>query len=158
MKKNKLFYILGNILAVVMMLSTFLPFAVAGSDSGLRYVNMDIMSLSDFSRGYIHLANIGELDELTCVLYVTIIGIFLLVNIILLITSLTGWNKTAIVFNVLSIIIFSLLKWDFSVRGVVPSSHYHHGVVHYLFYIVAMFQLGCLIMQIIIKKQNNDAA
>lgn len=158
MKNKNNIFIINIIAAIIMVLTIFLPFASANGNyaEGLSQFNMNIMSLSKFSKGYIYIMNNGGYGADECIIYIGIIGIFFALTIITLIANIRKHFKTTIVFSILSILIFSIIKWDFSVRNVVPGPRYSIGIGQYLFYIAAIVNIISVIyLKKLIKKEAN---
>lgn len=66
--------------------------------------------------------------------FVALIGLFALLTVLL---SLLKKPVGVIVFDILAFIVFLMQNWDYSDRGVVPSSNYDWGTGYYIFFVAA---------------------
>ena len=64
-----------------------------------------------------------------------------------------------IIFNILSFGVFNLQNWDYTDRGVIPSSSYDWGAGYYIFYVAAFVTLAgaiwLLVNKILAKKAKH---
>lgn len=154
---KKIFLIIG---VIVMLISGFLPYATAtesnkraleaGSNEvwfePLNMKNKDAIDISLFEYGRIYHSISANGDDYTnhqketSTFSFVVLSILAVVTVLELIFSITQKWKTTIVFCVLSILDFLLIRSDFSMRGIVPSSNYNFGIATYV------YAIGCIIV------------
>ena len=61
----------------------------------------------------------------------------------------------ALVFSIIGFLLFLVLNWDFSDRGVVPTDDYSWGFGYYLFYAAALVAVVGAIWMIVSKRREQ---
>lgn len=167
MKKSKLFipFIVTIAFSLILAASFLLPFASATDEyreyllsypdamnlAEINMTNADSVNISllGFIRIYGGSASLGMFSELG-IIYVIIscIGLF---SLFTLVFAVLKKPVPTIVFTVLSFIVFLMIKWDFTDRGIIPSVTYNWGVSHYIYYIIPALTLASAIWLLTIK-------
>ncbi|MBE6651084.1 MAG: hypothetical protein E7613_07205 [Ruminococcaceae bacterium] len=166
-------FIVALIGSLLLILVTFLPFASANEEhkdyleeySGNMYVqeidmtNEDAVDISLYEYGRIYAAatDIEMVSDIaiTCLVIICIYGLF---SVLVVLFSLLKKAIPIIVFDVLALADFLLIKWDFSDRGILPNFNYNWGVAQIICYIAfAITMVGAiwlLVEKIKIKSKN----
>ena len=161
--KNNLFipFIIALIGTLLMVATVFLPYATAIDDhaenikdnpDAVVYEELDMtaqdmmhISMVEYANVYSNLADqlFGDSSY----------GVFFVVLV-----ALIG-GIAIIIFNILSFGVFSLQNWDYTDRGVIPSSSYDWGAGYYIFYVAAFVTLAgaiwLLVNKILAKKESK---
>lgn len=75
--------------------------------------------------------------------------------IIALIFACVSKGIPALVFSIIGFLLFLVLNWDFSDRGVVPTDDYSWGFGYYLFYAAALVAVVGAIWMIVSKRREQ---
>jgi len=142
--------IIGSMLMLLMLL---LPYASATEEYKewlLEYAREDYaegagitneeavqISLAEFMKIYMKVANQGIYKE-TSILCTVIIGIFAVFSLLTLLMSIRKKPIGIIVFDILALIVFHIIHFDFEDRGVIANSSYNWGISNYLGYIAGI--------------------
>lgn len=172
MDKRLIFCIIALIGSIMLIATLFLPFASATEKyreqlekfpdtmyaEEIGMTNKDAVNISLFEFGKIYsstaAAQNAQAVSITCVVMISAFAIFALLSAIF---SLLKKPIAIMIFNVLSLATFLLLKWDFNDRGVLPSSRYDCGMAQYFCYFgVAIVFVGAIIMLLIKINQNKN--
>lgn len=167
----KKYSFLAVLIGALMLAATiFLPFATATEDyeerleeySDEMYVeeinmtNEDAINISlfEFVRIYSVAAEMGmsESVAIACTILIAAFGVF---AVLTLLFSLLKKPLATIIFNLLAFAAFSITKWDFEDRGVLPSSSYDWGMAQYICYVGAIVVLVGAAIFWVFKKQDQ---
>lgn len=166
-------FVIALIGSLLLVLTIFLPFASATEDyrdylieySDNMYVqeiemtNEDAVDISlfEYGRVYAAAADMGIYSDvaIACLVVICIFGLF---SVLAVLFSLLKKAIPIIVFDVLALADFILIRWDFSDRGVLPNFNYDWGVAQIICYIAfALTMVGAiwlLVEKIKIKSKN----
>lgn len=175
--KNKLLipFIVTVIGTLLMVVTVFLPYATAIDDHAenikenpdavvyeeLDMTAQDMMNISmvEYANVYSNLADQLFGDPSYGIFYVVLVA---LIGGFALLAAFFAFLKkpiAVIIFSVLSFGVFSLQNWDYTDRGVIPSSSYDWGTGYYVFYVAAVVTLvgaiWLLVNKILTKKQSK---
>lgn len=133
------------------------PDVVASEKMDMTYSDAKHLSMVEYATGYFVLRN-----ELWGDSFDAVVGTIIYVGLVILIGtfSLTATVFAilrkpiiAIVFTVLAYGVFVLQNWDYTDRGVIPSSSYDWGLAHTLFPLAAAITVGGAIWTLVIKRK-----
>lgn len=157
-----------NIIAIagnaLMLLCIFLPYASAPQDSpyrqfadetidGVRAGELADPSLFKFVTLYNKLKNdVAGGSEVATIIMVMVIAIAV-AALVALIFACIAKGIPALVFSIIGFILFLVLNWDFSDRGVISSDNYGWGFGYYLFFVAAIVAVVGAIWLIAAKRQ-----
>ena len=165
---SKALALLGSILLII---SLFLPFASATddykdyleahpdrmADAEINMTNQDAIDLSlvDFGRIYAYGTSLEGYETLSMICLVIII-VYALCALLSVLWGLLNKPILLLLTNLLAMGAFSLLKWDFSDRGVIPSSQYHWGFAQYACYLgILLLFIGAVMIFLEKRKQKR---
>lgn len=177
--QNKLLFpfIVALIGTVFMFITIFLPYATANEEQAEKfkaypdeivYEELDMTAKDMVNISMVEYANVyGNLSEqiwgdasygIFYIAMVALIGVFSLLSILFAVLK----KPIAVaVFSLLSFGVFSIQNFDYTDRGVIPSSTYEWGAAYYVFYIAFAVALAgaiwMLVSKIIQKKQQKQA-
>lgn len=134
---------------ILMLLSLVLPFLSFSSDnySMISYFQ-ELQKVGKYFRD-------GETLATLITVLVILIGIF---SFLALLFAFLKKPIGGIVFTVLSLIVFCLLCWDLTDRGVVSEKAAGWAVAYYIFIIGILLSLGGAVFMIVQKKKMNNQA
>lgn len=135
--------------ALMLMATLFAPFASA-KDGHREYLEkysdsrcveeLDMeneeaihISLFEFARIYSVTAELDMSKDISIACMIIIIA-FAVLAILTLLFSILKKPIVAIIFDLLTLGVFIIIKWDFEDRGVIPSSSYDWGIAQYIAY------------------------
>ena len=163
-------YLFGITLAgaLLMAVMLFLPYATATEDfekelmespeqtysMSTEMTNEEVVNISLFD--YIKIDCAGMDYAVTKAVAVANLVVILIFGVFVLLTILMSVLKkpiATIVFDVLSIIVFTVIHFDFSDRGIIPSSKYDWGIANYLTYILGAVVLAGAVWLFIEKRK-----
>ncbi len=154
------------VLAAVMIVSVFLPYATATERHAERleeysdYYSVDEldmtgkdminMSMAEFARMY------GTMSEEMFgsswgIFYVTIVILIAGFCICTLIFAALKKPIGVIIFNVLATLVFMLQNFDYKDRGIIPGDNYNWGIAYYAFAVCSAIIIVCAIAAIVLK-------
>lgn len=152
--------------SLLLTLTIFLPFGSAKKDlrerlqkhpdtiilESPKMTNRDAVHMSLLEYGKIY-HEIGDKQIRTGagIFYTIFIASFAGCTILTLLFSLLKKPVIIMIFDILSLCIFSLLRWDFKDRGVIPSSKYDWGLAQYICYTSILLILISAIILLISK-------
>lgn len=157
----KIIAIVGNAL---MLLCIFLPYASAPKDSpyrqyagemidGVRAGELADPSLFKFVTLYNKLKDtVASGSEVATIIMVLVIAIAV-AAILALVFACVSKGIPSLVFSVIGFILFLVLNWDFSERGVISSDNYGWGFGYYLFFLAAIVAVIGAIWMIAAKRR-----
>lgn len=161
-------YLVTVIATLLLFAMVFLPYASAKGEfrkgllenPDLYYVeeigltNKDAVHLSllDYAKVY-HEAMDQGMDKELCVVVLAIIGIFVGLSAFSFIFALFKKPIAVLLFDILTLIAFRLIHFDFKDRGVIPSSAYNWGMADILGTILAVIVIGTSIWLWIMKRR-----
>ena len=87
-----------------------------------------------------------------------IIVIFTVFALLTVFLSLIKKPIGIIVSDILALIAFKIIHFDFEDRGVIPSSSYNWGITNYLTYIIGIITIIGAVWMFIEKKKNKELA
>ena len=154
--------------ALLMAVMLFLPYASATEDfekelmespeqtysMSTEMTNEEVVNISLFD--YIKIDCAGMDYAATKAVAVANLVVILIFGVFVLLTILMSILKkpiATIVFDVLAIIAFTVIHFDFSDRGIIPSSKYDWGIANYLTYILGVIVLAGAVWQFIEKRK-----
>ncbi len=157
-----------------MIITLFLPYASAIGDhakelsanaDAIMHLNLgitakDMMNISmvDFARLYNSLSSsiFGNNEGSIYIVLVALIGGFSLLSALFVIFKKA---TPAIVFTMLSFLVFAFQNYDFEIRNIINGETYNWGFGYYIFYAATVLALAgavwLLITKIRIKKENK---
>ncbi len=154
----------------MLVITLFMPFASATGDFKERLqehsdemyeeeLDMtcgDVVNISLFEFGKIYYAaadaGVAESVSLSCVV---IISAFAVMVVLTLLFAVFKKAMPIIIFDLLAFGVFSLIKWDFEDRGVLPSSNYDWGIARYIFYVGSVIAIVGAIALLVVKIKNK---
>ena len=165
-KNKKMMYpfLVTVVAAISMLMMVFLPYASANSeykellikDSDAMYVreigmtNSEAINISlfEFVKIYSETAkqDIQKEASIACIVIIVIFTVFL---------SLMKKPIGIIVSDILALIAFKIIHFDFEDRGVIPSSSYNWGITNYLTYIIGIIIIIGAVWMFIEKKRKK---
>lgn len=157
----KIIAIVGNAL---MLLCIFLPYASATKNSPYRQYADEIIdgvrageladpSLFKFVTLYNKLKdNVAGGSEVATIIMVLVIAVAVAVILALIFASVSK-GIPSLVFSVIGFMLFLVLNWDFSERGVISSDNYGWGFGYYLFFLAAIVAVISAIWMIAAKRR-----
>ncbi len=176
-ENNKLLipFIIAMVGAIMMIVTVFLPYATAIDEQAeainenpdmivYEDLNMIASDIKDISMvEYVNIyTNLGEQlfgNASFGTLYVVLLGLIVGFAVLAAIFSLIKKPVAVIVFDILAFAVFSLQNYDYTDRGVIPSSSYDWGVGYYVFYVAAVVTLvgaiWMLMTEMNMKKMNK---
>ena len=174
-KNKKMMYpfLITVVAAILMLMMVFLPYASANSeykeilikDSDAMYVreigmtNSEAINISllEFVKIYLETAkqDIQKEASIACIVIIVIFTVFALLTVFL---SLIKKPIGIIVSDILALIAFKIIHFDFEDRGVIPSSSYNWGITNYLTYIIGIITIIGAVWMFIEKKKNKELA
>ena len=177
MKSSKLWipFMIALVGTVLMAVTVFLPYATATDKQaenlqkypdtvvyeGCDMTAEDMMNISmaEYAKVYTTLSEQlwgNSSYGLFYAAFVVAIGVF---SVLAVLFTCLKKPIAVIIFDILAFGVFSLQNWDYTDRGVIPSSSYDWGIGYYLFYAAAAIALigsvWMLVNQIKIKKQHK---
>lgn len=177
LKNHKLLipFIIALVGAVLMAVTVFLPYATAIDDHAesikehpdqIVYEELDITAEDMFHISMVEYANVyNQLSEqfwgssANGIFYVVIVALIAGFALLAVLFSVLKKPIAIIIFTILSFGVFYLQNWDYTDRGVIPSSSYDWGAGYYLFYAATIITIvgavWLLINKIKSKKYNK---
>lgn len=172
-KNKKMMYpfLITVVAAILMLMMVFLPYASANSeykeilikDSDAMYVreigmtNSEAINISllEFVKIYLETAkqDIQKEASIACIVIIVIFTVFALLTVFL---SLIKKPIGIIVSDILALIAFKIIHFDFEDRGVIPSSSYNWGITNYLTYIIGIITIIGAVWMFIEKKRIKN--
>lgn len=159
----KIVAIVGNVL---MLLCVFLPYASAAKDSpyreyademvdGVRAGELADPSMFKFVTLYNKLKDQTSNGSEIATIVMVLVAAIAIMAIIALIFACVSKGVPALVFSIIGFLLFLVLNWDFSDRGVVPTDDYSWGFGYYLFYVAALAAVVGAIWMIVVKRRKQ---
>ena len=165
MKLAWLIIVLGSLLLIAMLL---LPFASATKEYKERLLdypdqsyieeismtNKDAVNISlvEFARIYGVAIDQGISKDIS-IACIVVIAIFAGLSLITLLLSIFKKPIGIIIFNVLSLCAFGLIRFDFKDRGVIPNSSHNWGLANYMTYVVGAVIMAGAVWLFIEKRK-----
>lgn len=159
--------------AILMLLMLLLPYASATEDYEERlmkyedemYVeeigmtNADAVNISllEFVRIYSEAASQGMHKDIS-IACIVIISIFAGCAILTLLMTLIKKPIGIIIFDLLTMVAFKIICFDFKDRGVIPSSYFDWGIAHYLAYVIGVIIFAGAIWLFVEKRKAKKLA
>lgn len=169
MNKTKISFLIALIGTILLLVSLFLPYATAIGDHAdslkkhsdtIISSEMNLSAKDSFHFSMVEYAGIyGKHstylfgDSATGLLYtalVILIGVF---SLLALLFVLRKKPIASFIFTLLSFSVFSLQNWDYTDRGVIPSSGYDWGIGYYIFFAATFFSLVGAIWMLLLKHR-----
>lgn len=169
-------FLAALVASALMVLMLFLPYASATEDYEERlmdnadeYMEEDIeftcedavnMSLAEYVRGYSYYAGEG-IQEGTAIASIVIIVAFGAFSVLAMVMSLLKKPIAIMVFDVLAMLAFKIINFDFDDRGVIGNKRYDWGVANWLTYVLGVVVLVAATWLFIAKrklKKQKDSA
>lgn len=159
----KIVAIVGNVL---MLLCVFLPYASVAKDSpyreyademvdGVRAGELADPSMFKFATLYNKLKDQTSNGSEIAMIVMALVAAIAITAIIALIFACVSKGIPALVFSIIGFLLFLVLNWDFSDRGVVPTDDYSWGFGYYLFYAAALVAVVGAIWMIVSKRRDQ---
>lgn len=154
--------------ALLMAVMLFLPYASATEDfekelmespeqtfsMSTEMTNEEVVNLSLFDYLKIDCAGmdyaVTKAVAIANLVIISVFGVFVLLTILM---AVLKKPIATIVFDVLSIIAFAVIHFDFSDRGIIPSSKYDWGIANYLTFILGAVVLAGAVWLFIEKRK-----
>lgn len=165
-KKMMLPFVITVVCSVLFLLTVFLPYATAKPEhkawlrehAELDYVeeigmtNGEAVDLSlvEFMRIYAEAIRQDMQKEIS-IACIVIIAIFTGLSVITLLLALFKKPIGVMVFDVLAMVAFRIIHFDFEDRGVIPSSSYDWGITNTLVYVFGVCVLGVAVWLLVTK-------
>lgn len=157
--------------SVVLLATLMMPFASATKEAK-TYLLMDPdrmyaeelgmtnreavnVSLVDYVRIYKVAVDQGIQKE-TAIAGMILIGVYALFSLLVLLFSALRKAIPVIVFDLLTLISFWLIHFDFKDRGVIPGGIYDWGIVNYLVYIIGVLILAGAVWLLVEKQKDKS--
>jgi len=156
--------IIGSVFLLLLLL---LPYASSTEDYKewlLEYADEDYMegtsmtnedavciSLAEFMKMYIKMIGDESYGE-TSIVCTAIIGIFAVFSLLALFMSIGKKPIGIIVFDILSLIVFYIIRFDFKDRGVIGNRSYDWGIASYLGYVIGIIIFAGAVWMFLEKK------
>lgn len=154
--------------ALLMMTSLFMPYATA-KEEHKEYLTADVtntyleeidmtnadavdLSLVEFVRIYAEMAEQG-IQEDACIACIVIIGVYAVFVGLTILLALSKKSIGTIVFDILAVISYAIIHFDFEDRGVIPSDLYDWGFASSVTYIFAVMVIVGAIWLLIEKRK-----
>ena len=163
-------FIITLIGAILMLVMLLLPYASANSEHkdyliehsddmyvqeiGMTNSEAVNISLVEFVRIYSEAINenINKETSIVCIAIIAIFAVFALITIIL---TLLKKPIGIIISDLLALVIFSIIHFDFKDRGVIQNRSYDWGITNYLTYIVGGVIIIGAVWMLIAKRRIN---
>ena len=158
------------VLALVMLLTIFLPYASATEERAeklekypdyyaideLDMTGEDLinMSMVEFARMYSTMSE-EMFGDSSGILYVVLVVLIAGFGIGTLICAICKKPIGAIIFDILAMLVFLVHNFDYKDRGIIPSDNYNWGVAYYIFMICAVAVFVCAVAAIALKKVDK---
>lgn len=166
-KKIQTPFLVMLISTILLLTMVILPYASATDDyrylleypdedyveeTGMTNKNVVNISLIEYIRLYAEGINQG-MDKATCIACIVIISLFALFSLIALILAICKKTVGVIVFDILAMLVFKLIHYDFEDRGVIPSSSYDWAFASFMPYVIGVIIIAAAVWFLIVKKQ-----
>lgn len=169
-KKMNVTFIATVIASLVLIATLFLPFASATESNREQllkypeYENMEIagltnadltdISLFEYVKVYSYMAK-NDISKAISIVCLSILAAFAVFSIMTLLFSILKKPIAIIIFNVLALLDFWIIRFDFSDRGVVPSQSYNWGIANYIVLVFGVLILAGAIAMFVGKKAKK---
>ena len=170
-KKMKVTFIATVIASLIIIVTLFLPFASAtesnrgqllenseyGSlaDTGLTNEDLTDVSLFEYVRVYSYLAE-NEYTRTVAIVCMSTIIAFAFFAVMTFLFSILKKPIAIIIFDVLAMLDFLIIRFDYSSRGVVPSQSYNWGFANYIIFIFGLLVLAGAIVMLVGKRKKKE--
>lgn len=157
---------------VLMIIMLFLPYASATSEYkevlnqnkegifaqeiGMTNADAVHISLVKYARIYAAGAKSLEAVKAVAIMGIIIISAYALFAVLTLLMTILKKSIAIIVFDILALLDFWLIRFDFSDRGVIPSSRYDWGIASYLPYFLGVVVLAGAIWMLVEKRKMKE--
>lgn len=137
--------------AVLMLISLFLPYITGGygemkSNSMVSYVQLAMDKGSEYMG--------SDAFGIMMFTMVALIGVF---SALTLIFALVKKPVPIIIFTIIAALVFCILCWDFTDRGVVGDNAFSWGIAFYTFIIGAILAFGGAVFMIVQKNKIKNS-
>ena len=171
-KKCSISFMITLIFSVIMLLGLFLPYFSATEEykstlekhpdsfysEELNMTNMDAVNVSMIEVGKIYYKGSETFNSQAYQAFykyyipisIILIGLF---SLLILLCSITKKPILMIILSILILLVFHIMNWDFTDRGIIPGNHYVFGIAYYLYYISTILTFIGSIFGIIEKKK-----
>ena len=109
-----------------------------------------------YARIYAAGAKSLEAVKAVAIMGIIIISAYALFAVLTLLMTILKKSIAVIVFDILTLLDFWLIRFDFSDRGVIPSSRYDWGIASYLPYFLGVVVLAGAIWMLVEKKKMKE--
>lgn len=177
-KKALIPFIIALVGSILMAITLILPYSTAIDDHAeyinnhpdeIVYEELDIYAEDTMDISMVEYANIyGSMseklwgDSFTGTLYIALVVLIGGFSVLAVLFSILKKPIAVIIFDVLAYLVFCIQNWDYTDRGVVPSSGYDWGAGYYIFHAAAVITfvgaVWMLVNKIRMKKQLNDSS
>ncbi len=175
MKKQNLLYpaLAAIVGAALLLITLFLPFASAkgefkewlmsypesiySEEANMKNRDAVHISLAEFIKIDSAAIETGTSEEIAIANMVIIIA-FAFFSLLTLLFSILKKPIATLVFNVISLAVMQLIKFDFEGRGIIPSHSYDWGIAHIICYIgIAIITVAAVLLLIMKIKNKRNA-
>lgn len=170
-KKMNVTFIATVIASLMLIATLFLPFVSATESNrerllkypeyenietaGLTNADLTDISLFEYVKVYSHMAK-NDILRGVSIICLSIIAAFAVFSIMTLLFSILKKPIAIIIFNILAMLDFWAIRFDFSDRGVVPSQSYNWGVANYIVFVFGVLILAGAIVMLVGKKVKKE--
>ena len=157
--------------AIIMLATVFLPYATATEDYAevlgsypdeivyeeLDMTAKDIMNISMVEYAIVY-GNLSEQfwgDAAHGIMYVVLVALIGGFSLLAVLFAVLKKPIAVMIFDILAFGVFSLQNWDYTDRGVIPSSSYDWGAGYYIFYIAAVIVLVGAVWMLVTKIRTK---
>lgn len=170
-KKTFIPFIITIIMAVLMVVSMFLPYSTAVGDHrerleraaeysqdeielGMTAEDLMDISMLDYAKTYLSYGE--QIMGSTSFVYVALFAIVALFALMSLLFAILKKPIPGIVFGLLTLVFYYIHNWDYQDRGVISGLNYDWGIGHYLLYVAIVLYLIAAVWMIIAKKNEKN--
>lgn len=173
MKKTSLPRLIAVAAALALVICLFLPFASAKDETRellmvfpdeIMYQKLDMtaedmvnVSMLEYVQMYMQLSDEFYVDEATGLLCTVLVVMFGLFALLCLLFAALKKPIPVIIFGILALGVFSLLKFDFTDRGAIPNAAYDWGYAVTVVYVAIIVLLVAAIWLIVAKNKEKNA-
>ncbi len=163
-------FIIALVGAILMVFTVFLPYATATGDYAeyikeypeeTVYEELDITAKDMLNVSMVEYANIySKLSEeiwgtaTNGTIYVVMVALIGGFSLLAVLFAVLKKPIAIIIFCIFSFGVFCLQNWDYTDRGVIPSSSYGWGVGYYIFYVATIITVIGAVWLLLNKKRT----
>ncbi len=172
-KNNALLPLLVTLFGTILMAVTvFLPYSTAIDEraefiknmpDAVIYEDLDMtasdlynVSMIEYAKVYSGLSEQLLGNSLYGVIYVIFVSLIGGLSLISLLFALVRKPIAVVVFNLMAFAVFLMQNWDYTDRGVIPSSSYGWGIGYYIFFFGTVIAIIGAILMLIAKIKSKE--